>query len=157
MGKLLTMHVLREHAPGWAQKAVEKLLKPSENASTRPPAFQNYNIIKYAWHRLYLVHVKDMEFQRLAVVKYKEREARAEREAAADAMLGLQSSTTTATTEDSNELNLEALLAVVAEHEKDMHVNEVPTEPKECAKSSADSKVVKSRNSNVASRQKAHL
>ena len=62
-------------------------------------------------------------------------------------MLALSSSETA---DASSEPSLEALLAVVAEHEKEMHENEVPAEPKESA-----STVVRPRLSRVGARQRS--
>lgn len=144
----MTMPVLRDHAPEWAQSGVNKLLQPSENAGSRPPELQGYNIIKYGWHRIYLQHVKNPAFQTIAVEKCKARKAHRN---AANSLIQLsarsQSMSGDATTA-SNEPSLESLLAVVAEYERALHEEEVPKEP------AREEKAV-SRNSQGSSRQRS--
>ena len=68
--KLMSMPVLRDMAPEWANAAVNKLLESKRRDDVET---NGMNTIRYAWYRLYIKFINDEQFISKAVISVIER------------------------------------------------------------------------------------
>ena len=90
--RLMSMGTLRDKAPQWANAALKTLTKPVQREDL---ATSGFNIIKYAWYRIYMKFVDSTAFQNEALARIAVREA-AKLAADAAAVNAAAATTTTA-------------------------------------------------------------